>query len=773
MKKIISIFTIITIVFSMTIILPSVYNDSNLQKVVAAPLPLTNTLYDYFNSLSTLERRSFLETSISQFNQYGGTNAYDTYADLLVNNLDVSGALTKMGVTKPQLQNTFSVLATAPGQNFFRAAFETAVTTQLDDATMASALVSLKTNSVITAGMETFVNQFLVKFYGSLSTMDSHFYLDTSGVITVENSDVIISQVRLLFENQVDMTLLNVPALLSSYITVINAQAPTLKAAIIADLKGMKLMVNTHVSPKPDMYAKYNSLSVVQKQEVTDSLKYALLQPAVLTGAISYYNDIAARSAGEENLPNGFGLSPANYLLFIQKIQNPANITAVNALFSPFTTLTEAAVITRLDQAVTDGIMSSQLNTVMKRFIPWLNSYSKLEMPILNDMTGLQTQTNSTLITLDQFFAMLMLSDYPEAGLNFQEINDETMAWVVSFYNDLTSSTDKKTLRDYLIYFDIMNGDNLPPVPTFYPKNGSTNVPINTAITITFNEPVKLADGYTDFTQCFKITTGSTNVSFTVTQSADKKTFTFTPSRIYCDATYKVAIIDNTLVDYSNNKASGSATWSTLKQLIKLDIVNPVKNNTVYFYPGGTNTISFDGLANDKATYTLQYKVGNTWKTVSVRVTTIAGKFTWDWNGAVAGKYLPASTNPYSFQIIKNYNGKTSTVKSFKVVIQSKQSLVVVAPKVYDPSNKKSLGIKVSFNKYTNVKVAVYDRHWKLVRVLYNKKFQKPNPNLKIYWNGKDAKGKYVKAGYYYIKTTTGNKVVIKKVLITDFTIGK
>jgi len=769
----ISVITLIAVLFTQTVALPAIGGeDSNVLKGIAAPPPLTNILYDYFNGLSTLERRAFLETSIALYIQYGGTNAYDTFADKLIDNLDASGALLKMSVTKPQMQSTFTTLATVAGQNHYRTAFETAVTSQLDDSTMLVATNYLVTNSVITANMGTFVNQFLVKFLGSLSTADNHVYLENVGVITIENSDAFIAQVRLLFENQADMTLLDVPTLLSMYITVINAQTPTQKAAMITDLKGMKLMVNTPVSPKSDMYMKYNALTTAQKLEISNDIKYALLQSSVLSGAIWYNNLMASRSPGEELLPNGFGLTPANYLLFIQKIQDPLNVTAMNALFAPFTTLSEAAVYARLDAAVTAGLMTANMNNVMKKFFPWLNMYSKLKMPILNDVYPMQAQTNSTLLTLDQFFAMLMLSDYPDPNLNFQEINQETIAWFVSFYNNLTASSDKKSMRDYLIYFDIMAGDNLPPVPSFYPKNGSTNVPITTAITITFNEAVKMAAGVTDLTQCFKITTGTTDVHFTVTQSADGKTFTFTPDRIYCDATYKVAIVDNTLVDYSDNKASGSATWSTPKQLIYINILNPVKNNTVYFLPGGTNTISFDGLANDKAVYQLQYKVGNVWKTVSVRSTSIAGTFTWDWNGKSNGKYLSASSKPYQFSIVKTYNDKTSTVKAFKVVIQSKPSLVVVVPPVYQPDKKKSMGIKVSYNKYTDVKVAVYDKNWKLVKVLYYKKHQKPNSNLKIYWNGKDSKGKYVKAGYYYIKTTTGNKVVIRRVLITDYDNG-
>ncbi|MEI6602354.1 MAG: Ig-like domain-containing protein [Clostridia bacterium] len=773
MKKIISIVTIVAIMFTQLIALPAIQGaDQNVQKAIAAPIPMTNILYDYFNGLSTLERRAFLETNLALMIQYGGTNAYDTYADLLVNNLNASGALTKMGVTKPQLEATFTTLATVAGQNHFRAAFETAVTTQLDDTTMLSATNYLVMNAVITASMETFVNQFLVKFYGALSTLDSHVYLDTSGTITIENSAAFIASVRLMFENQADMALLDVPALLASYIAVIQAQTPTLKAALITDLKGMKLMVNIPVVPKLDIYAKYNLLTTAQKQEVTDAIHYALMQPTVLSGAQWYYDLVAGwLPAGQENLPNGFGITPANYLLFIQKIQNPANAAAVNALFQPFTTLSESAVFARLDAAETAGIMNAQMKTLMKKFFPWLNIYSKLKMPILDDTNPLQANVNSTLPVLDQFFALLMLSDYPESS-EFKEINDEVIAWFVNFYNALPVSGDKKTMRDYMIYFDIMKGDNIPPVPAFYPTNGSTNVSISTAIKITFNEPVTMAAGITNFTQCFKITTDGKNVHFTVTQSADGKTFIFTPDRIYCDATYTVSIIPNTIVDLSGNTTSGSATWKTPKQLISLDIVNPVTKNTIYFLPGGTNTISFKGLANDKATYKLMYKVKGVWKTVSIRNTSIAGDFSWDWNGKYAGKYLPASSKPYDFKIIKIYNGKTTTVKSFKVVIQAQPKVVVVIPKVYEPAKKKTMGIKVSYNKYSDVKVVVYDHNWKVVKVLYNKKHQKPNTKLVVRWDGKDAKGKYVKAGYYYIKTTVGSKVIIKRVLITDFDNG-
>jgi len=727
---------------------------------------IKTNLYDYFNGLSTLERRNFLETNIDLFSQFGGTNAYDTFADLLLNNLDASGALVKMGITKVALQNTFTLLAAPAGQTSFRTAFETAVTTQMDAATMHTAMLSLNTDGVITTQMVAYVDDFLMPFFGSLTGIDSHVFLENGGTITMENEFAFLSSVRLLFENQVDMDLLDVNGLLNSYIAVINAQIPAVKAALIADLKGMKLMVSTPAVVNIDIYMKYNALNLSQKTDLSNTLKHYMKSAEVMTAAVDYYNTFFLK--GTQNLPNGFGISPAKMKEFIEAVQNPANASKVDSLFLPFSSMNEVAVFARLDAAQASGLMNSQMTVLMKKFWPWLNIYSKLNMPLLNDISPLQTSKSTNVPKLNQFISMLLISDYPDTA--FGQI-DEILTWFSNMYNSWSSGSTKESLRFFFIYFSVMNGDVIAPIPAFFPVNGSKNVSLSTAITVKFNEPVYRAPGVTSWANCFTISNGGKNVHFTVTASADHKTFTFTPDRLYDEQTYKVSIVPNKLQDAAGNKTSGSATWSTPVHLISFVITTANVKGVVYFTKGGTNTIKFKGNANDKAIYYLKIFKNGKWVTINTKTTNLSGYFTWEWNGKVGGKYLSASKTPYKFKVVKLYNGKYSVIKEFKVVMQPKPSLIVDAPKVYTPNVKKPMGVKVKYNNLTDVKVAVYTSKWKLVKVLYDKKNQKPNSNLVVNWNGKDANGKFVKPGYYYIKTTIGNKVVIKRVLILDYVV--
>jgi len=288
-------------------------------------------------------------------------------------------------------------------------------------------------------------------------------------------------------------------------------------------------------------------------------------------------------------------------------------------------------------------------------------------------------------------------------------------------------------------------------------------------IRVTFKEPMSLSAGISAFEKCFELSTGGKKVNFTVIASADRKTFTLLPERIYCETTYTVSIVNNTIENAAGIHSYGAATWTTAKQLLLFDNASAVRKGITFFLPGGTNRISFKALANDVATYKLMYKKGSTWIVVSTKKTLKDGTFTWDWNGKVNGKYLPASKTPYQFKVVKIYHGKTTDVKNLKLIIQSSPTIKVKAPTQYAKTELNPMGIAVSYNKFSDVKVEVFDANWKSVKVLLNKKNQAPNYNKKVYWDARDANGNYVSAGYYYVKTTIGGKVVIKKVLILDY----
>ena len=106
------------------------------------------------------------------------------------------------------------------------------------------------------------------------------------------------------------------------------------------------------------------------------------------------------------------------------------------------------------------------------------------------------------------------------------------------YYIKLDSVSDASgNVADTIIasFTTIIAGDFTPPVATIYPSNGAVDVPVDTFITIAFNEPVRNTDA-TDITDpklliTFKLDNASgLDVAFDATINTDKDTITVTPS---------------------------------------------------------------------------------------------------------------------------------------------------------------------------------------------------------------------------------------------------
>jgi flagellar hook assembly protein FlgD len=127
------------------------------------------------------------------------------------------------------------------------------------------------------------------------------------------------------------------------------------------------------------------------------------------------------------------------------------------------------------------------------------------------------------------------------------------------------------------------------------------------------------------------------------------------------------------------------------------------------------------------------------------------GKFSTYWDGKMDnGQYVPSGKYKIVFRIT---NGKHSmskavtvnVVDNVKPSIQLPQSNVTFSP-IATP--QKSLSFKL--NKKATVSVSVYDTSGKLIKILVNSKVYDGGTQT-VQWDGKNAKGQYVKDGAYKV----------------------
>jgi flagellar hook assembly protein FlgD len=127
------------------------------------------------------------------------------------------------------------------------------------------------------------------------------------------------------------------------------------------------------------------------------------------------------------------------------------------------------------------------------------------------------------------------------------------------------------------------------------------------------------------------------------------------------------------------------------------------------------------------------------------------GKFSTYWDGKMDnGQYVPSGKYKIVFRITngKRSMSKTVTVNvvdNVKPVIQLPQSNVTFSP-IATP--QKSLSFKL--NKKATVSVSVYDTSGKLIKTLVKSKVYNSGTQT-VQWDGKNAKGQYVKDGAYKV----------------------
>jgi hypothetical protein len=163
--------------------------------------------------------------------------------------------------------------------------------------------------------------------------------------------------------------------------------------------------------------------------------------------------------------------------------------------------------------------------------------------------------------------------------------------------------------------------DVYPPIATFVPANSATDVALNVAPTITFNELVRKTDGNalenSDLATLItfkKTNSGGDNVPFTATIDASKKVITVTPSsQLDNSQLYYLAV--GTIEDASGNDFTGAnITFTTIAAATPaVALTYPVGGETYY---AGDATIFTWTSANVTNVKIEAWVVGNdrTWK---------------------------------------------------------------------------------------------------------------------------------------------------------------
>jgi hypothetical protein len=100
---------------------------------------------------------------------------------------------------------------------------------------------------------------------------------------------------------------------------------------------------------------------------------------------------------------------------------------------------------------------------------------------------------------------------------------------------------------------------NAPVVASTSPASGATNIPLGTAMSVTFSEPM---DPATVNTATFTLHQGATPIPGTVSYDAASQTATFTPASYLAPSTTYTATITTGAKDSAGNPMASDMTWS-------------------------------------------------------------------------------------------------------------------------------------------------------------------------------------------------------------------
>lgn len=321
--------------------------------------------------------------------------------------------------------------------------------------------------------------------------------------------------------------------------------------------------------------------------------------------------------------------------------------------------------------------------------------------------------------------------------------------------------------------------DVIAPTATFVPANSSTDVAINVAPTITFDEPVRKTDGSplenSDLATLltFKKTNSSgENVSFSATIDASKKVITVTPaSALDNSQVYYLAV--GAVEDVLGNETTGSnITFTTISAATPtVTLTYPVGGETFY---AGDATIFTWTSAN----------VTN----VKIEAWVVSGDRTWKWETMVES--TPAATGSinftvpadalygtqYQIRISDASNAAVNSTSGSFTCIAVATSLANLRTRcILNDIVKLSSEATVTFKRATGNQKYVQDATAGLL--IYDQSAVLTTP-LNIGDNFKDLEGKVAFYGGLYeiiptkttvVVTSSGNTVTIPEMTLTDY----
>jgi chitodextrinase/flagellar hook assembly protein FlgD len=201
------------------------------------------------------------------------------------------------------------------------------------------------------------------------------------------------------------------------------------------------------------------------------------------------------------------------------------------------------------------------------------------------------------------------------------------------------------------------------------------------------------------------------------------------------------------------------ALKTVLLRSIKVDksapkVTNVNKSSDIYS-PNGSLTAAVQYTLDESAKITVQItnSTGSLVKTLSTNVNKTKGSHTVNWNGRDRRNLLVADGTYNVIITAKNQVGLTTTIKSLKIIVESKKPTITkvkITPSPYRTTTFTKTTISFALSEKAKVSVRVLDLEENIVRNVVTESVRNPGTVL-IDWNGKNNSAANVPDGLYRI----------------------
>ncbi len=278
---------------------------------------------------------------------------------------------------------------------------------------------------------------------------------------------------------------------------------------------------------------------------------------------------------------------------------------------------------------------------------------------------------------------------------------------------------------------------------------------------------------------------GTTRYTLTLPETA--KNLTFTPKAAVSNSTWRVnggtanhttavtlpAVGSDRAVAIAVKAQDGTTRTYTVTVRVRKTVAaiagSPLWDGRPSLSPGGSNDMTLAYTLAQPATVKIQVRKSGstTYRTLKTRTHTTGGAKTWDWDGTIGSGFAAAGT--WYLRVTPTVSGVTGTSRTLAVRVLAKPTLTLTATATSltaDGSHR--FKVKARWSVLTDVRVKVVNASGTTVRTLWAKADRQPDSQT-LYWDGRDSKGKLVKAGTYTVGLSGGRgttdkvKVTVKR----------